>query len=118
MTAKQYPHFLFVHILTASEQDGAGNWSDPIDNWVLHSICREETNGKGSVVNGFDGKSTVFSSTVFLPRTAEKISEGSEIMICESDEVNVYTSAPIGVCRVKGQVLNFSKGQLHSKLWI
>lgn len=108
---KQYPHFLFVHVVSEATQDGDGNWTTATDSWVLHSICREETNGKGSVINGTDGKAIVFSSTVFMPYSWSKISENTEVLVSE-------TNNPEGTVRIKGQVLKFDTGQLHRRLWL
>lgn len=108
---KQYPHFLFVRVVVESTQDASGNWSSTSDSWVLHSVCREETNGKGSVVNGIDGKAIVFSSTVHMPKSAVRIVEGTQILVSE-------TESEIGLCRVKGQVLKFDVGQLNCRLWV
>ena len=69
MAIKQYPHYLFVRIVSESVQDSDGNWTTPSDSWLLHSICREETNGKGSMINGADGKAIVFSSTISIGPT-------------------------------------------------
>ncbi|MBV5348854.1 hypothetical protein JZU61_04260 [bacterium] len=108
---KQYPHFLFVHVVSEAVQDDQGNWSDPSDKWVLHSICREETNGKGSLINGVDGKAITFSSNVFMPKTAQKIKDGTEVLVSETND-------PAGTVRIKGQSLKFDVGQLNCRLWV
>lgn len=111
MAVKQYPHFLFVHLVAESVQDADGNWTDAVDGWVKHSICREETNGAGRQINGLDGKAIVFSSTVYMPRTAAKIQEGTEVLVSETD-------IETGACRVKGTVLKHDISQLHARLWL
>lgn len=109
---KQYPHFLFVHVVADSVQDQqTGNWTESVNSWVKHSICREETNGKGQTVNGPDGKAIVFSSTVYMPKSAATIKEGTEALVSETESIN-------GAIRIKGQVLKFSPGQLNCRLWI
>lgn len=111
MNVKQYPYYLFKRTVTPSSQDGEGNWSTPTDSWVLHSICREETNGKGSLIRGDDGRAIVFGSTVYMPKSAAKIDEGTEILVSETNSEN-------GVCRIRGQVLKFDVGQLNCRLWV
>lgn len=112
MAVKQYPHFLFVHQVSESTQDPeTGDWWTPEDQWVMHSVCREETNGAGRMINGPDGQAIVFSSTVYLPRTAAKITEGTEVKVMESNDVN-------GFCRVSGKNLKFDASQLHARLWV
>lgn len=107
---EQYPHYLLVKVVTDSVQQGDGSWSVATSQWVLHSICREQTNGKGSVVNGPDGKAIVFSSVIHLPLETERIPEGTEVIVS-------YTESVTGL-RLKGQVLKFDKGQLHCRLWV
>lgn len=108
---KQYPHYLFVRIVSESVQDSDGNWTSSNESWNLHSECREETNGKGNIINGTDGKAIVFSSVIYLPKSTPKIIEGSEVMIgsIDSNENDV---------RIKGTVLKFSEGQLSCRLWV
>lgn len=110
----QYPHYLYRREVAASTQDADGNWvnngGDP-SSWELHSMCREETNGKGSTINGSDGKAVVYSSTVYMPRDAAEIKEGTEVVVSQFNE-------PDDGVRIKGQILKFDKGQLNNRLWV
>lgn len=108
---KQYPHFLFVKIVTESTQDDSGNWSDATESWVLNSVCREQSNGKGSVVNGPDGKAIIFTSVIHLPLSANILIEGTEVFVSE-------TNSSLGIVRIKGQILKYNVGQLHNRLWV
>ena len=108
----QYPHFMFVKISGGeSVQDGDGNWTTSAGTWGLHTVCREETNGKGSAINGPDGKALVYSSLVNLPRGTVRIQEETEVLITETND-------PAGTVRIKGQVQKFDNGQLHARIWI
>lgn len=107
---KQYPHFLYVHQVSEATQDENGNWTDVTDSWVLHSVCREVTNGRGTMINGSDGKAIIFSSVVQLPSTCESIKEGTEIRACNTENVDDI--------RVSGKVLKFDIGQYHRRLWV
>lgn len=109
---KQYPHYLFVKQVTPATQDPeTGNWLPGSESWELHSFCREEPNGKGSVVRGPDGQQAVFSSNVFMPKDTDMIDEGVEARVCNTldEEASI---------RVSGQVLRFHPGQLNCKLWL
>jgi hypothetical protein len=108
---KQYSHFLFVKQVTESTQDESGNWSTASESWVLHSVCREQSNGKGSVINSQDGKAIVFASVIHLPLTASRLKENTEVLVSE-------TSSSDGLVRIKGQVLKYDVGQLHHRLWV
>lgn len=108
---KQYPHYLFKHVVTESTQNADGSWSQSTDSWVLHSECREETNGKGQQINGNDGRAVVYSSTVYMPKSSSRIAEGTEILVSETNSSN-------GICRIKGRVLKYSEGQLSCRLWV
>lgn len=107
----QYPHHLFKLVVSGSIQDADGNWSTPGSSYVYHSECREETNGKGSFINGIDGKAVVFSSTVYLPGYADRIAEGTEVIVSESKDVAGFT-------RAKGKVLNCDKTRLSGRVWL
>lgn len=105
---RQYPHSLYVHVVGDSTQDGDGNWSEPLENWSLHSVCREETNGKGNIIRTPDGQSIVFSSTIYMPSTALKIQEGAEVQVRDSEDAT----------RIQGRVLKFDVGQINRRLWL
>lgn len=107
----QYPHFLFVKSVTESVKDENGNWSDASEQWVLHSMCREQSNGKGRMINGADGKAILFASVVHMPLETVKIIEGTEIKVGNSED-------PEAIGRITGQVLKFDVGQLHCRLWV
>lgn len=108
----QYPHYLFVLISGSdSVQDENGNWVSSEPSWSFHSMCREETNGAGRQINGVDGKATVFSSTVFMPKGTAKIEEGTQILVSQIKSEN-------GPFRVKGAVLKFDPNQLNCRLWV
>lgn len=107
----QYPHFLFVKQVVEATQDVDGNWSNSSESWGLHSVCRDQSNGKGTVINGQDGKAIVFSSVIHLPLESSRISENTEVLVSE-------TNNPIGTIRIKGQVLKYDVGQLHNRLWL
>lgn len=104
----QYPHSLVVHVVNESVQDDNGNWSDQTDEWVIHSICRVEPNGKGSVINGQDGKAIVYADTVYMPLGTAKIPAMSEVIVYGQD----------GATKATGKVINFSNGQLNARLWL
>lgn len=110
----QYPHYLYMREVSEGTQDNSGNWVNnggSPSGWVLHSMCREETNGKGSTINGTDGKAVVYSSTVYIPRGAGEIKEGTEVVVSQFND-------PEDGVRIKGQILKFDKGQLNNRLWV
>lgn len=107
----QYPHYLYVHVVGTSVQDASGNWTTPSESWKLHSMCREETNGKGSVINDADGRSVVYSSVIYLPKSAAEIVAGTEIVV---SQFNDYDD---GV-RIKAMVIKFENGQLNKRIWV
>lgn len=117
MAVKQYPHFIFVHLVEESMQDNEGNWSTPVDTWVKHCICREETNGAGRSIIGPDGNAIVFSSVVYAPRTASRIKEGTEAIVSSTDIVS-GDGTPVGEIRIKATILKFDGAQLHARIWL
>ncbi len=63
------------------------------------------------MINGSDGKAIVFSSTVYMPKSAAKIKEGTGVLVSETESTS-------GVIRIKGQAMKFSPGQMNNRLWI
>lgn len=108
---QQYPHFLFVRSLGISTQNDDGSWTAGTDRWVFHSICREQTNGKGSLINTTDGRSILYSSVIHLPIQAGRIVEGTEVLVTEGENETDQK-------RVGGMALKFDAGQLHNRLWV
>jgi hypothetical protein len=107
----QYPHYLFVHVVGASVQDADGNWTTTNDSYQFLSMCREETNGKGSVINGSDGRSVVYSSVIYIPRSGSSVAEGAEVVVTQFND-------PEDGVRLRGRVLKFDVGQMNKRLWV
>ena len=108
---KQYPHYLFaVTSETESVQDANGNWSDSDPEKVFLSVCREETDGRGSEIQVAGGTFRRFTSLIQLPKTAPKVDDGTSIIVADNAD---GTSV-----RITGVVLKFSADQFHSRLWV
>lgn len=108
---RQYPHYLFAIVPNGeSIQDENGEWSDSDVSNVLMSMCREETDGRGREIQVADGTFHRFTSLVQLPKGATKVEVGTEIIVSDNADGT-------GV-RIKGSVLKFDAGQLHSRLWV
>lgn len=112
VAVKQYPHFLFVLVPGGdSYQDNEGNWVEVPDSWTFHSICREETNGRGTTIQGADGNALVFSSLVLLPRGVERVANGTQVRVCDQKNEN-------GPVRIDKPVQGCDIGQLHGRIWL
>lgn len=110
MVIKQYPHYLFAFTTGESVQDENGYWTDESQQTVFLSMCREETDGRGSEVQTADGTYRKFSSLIQIPKGALIIEEGASVFVAENEDGS-------GI-RIKGTALKFDKGQLHSRLWV
>lgn len=106
----QYPHYLFVTEATEAYQDEDGNWVGGGTQLVLKTKCREETNGKGLLVQVAGGEFKLFSSLIQCPEGTSRIQEGTEIVVSDDESGNEV--------RIKGEVLKCDKGQLHTRLWV
>lgn len=108
----QYNHYLFVQTVGGeSVQDENGNWVTPEPGWSFHSMCREETNGKGAQIQTVDGKAIVYSSLIQLPQGTARITENTPVIVSETNNAQ-------GVIRIKGPALKFDNGQLHCRIWV
>ena len=109
---RQYPHYLFaVKCEIEAYKDGGGNWVQPDDATPeMVSMCREETNGKGTQIQVAGGTFHVFASLVQLPKGVPVVADGTTVFVSnDPDGMDV---------RIKGTALKFDNGQLHSRLWL
>lgn len=107
----QYPHFLFAVVPGGeSTQDKNGNWSDSDTTNVFISMCREETDGRGSEIQVAGGTFRRFTSLVQLPKGTQKVEDGTSVFVADNADGS-------GI-RVTGTALKFDAGQLHSRLWV
>ncbi len=107
----QYPHFLFViEAMSASVQDENGNWvgSGTAPRYI--GRCREETAGAGSEFQVAGGTFLKASALIQLPEGTERVPDGSTVIIADDAGGNDV--------RIRGTVLHFDQGQLHSRLWL
>jgi hypothetical protein len=111
MIIKQYPHYLFaVNAGSESIQDENGNWGDSEVTNTFISMCREETDGRGSEVQVAGGTFHRFTSLVQLPKGVQRVEVGTNVFVADNADGT-------GI-RVQGVVLKFDEGQLHSRLWV
>ena len=111
MKLVQYPHYLFaVNAGGDSVQDENGNWSDAETTNIVISTCREETDGRGSEIQVAGGTFHRFTSLMQLPKGAQKVEVGSTVFVAnKADGTDI---------RIRGVVLKYDVGQLHSRLWV
>jgi len=123
----QYPQYLYALIHTEGVQNpDTGYYDNATNGWVLKGICREETNGKGHVINGTGGQAITFSSLIQMPKGSERIPEGTEVMVLRNQVANVATLTDSWILSGKksgevvagGACLKCDTGRLHSRIWI
>lgn len=107
---KQYPHYLFQEVGGVSQQNANGEWIETQSSTNFVSMCREETNGKGSEIVVAGGKYVKFSSLIQLPKGAQRIEVGANVIISNDAEGSDV--------RVSGVCLKYDEGQLHNRLWL
>nr|DAN62634.1 MAG TPA: hypothetical protein [Caudoviricetes sp.] len=107
---KQYPHYLFRKVTTGATQDENGDYVAGVEKWEFVSMCREETNGKGSVVTLADGRAITFGALVQCPKGSSRIPEGTIIRVSDDDQ-----GASV---RCTGECLKSDCGQLHTRHWL
>lgn len=107
---RQYPHYLFALITGESTQEEDGRWSDEDQQTIFLSMCREETDGRGSEIQTADGTYRKYSAIIQIPNGALTIDEGTSVFVSNHEDGSDV--------RIKGVALKFDKGQLHSRLWV
>lgn len=110
MALKQYPHYLFKEVGCVSTQNANGEWTEGVPTRQIVSVCREETNGKGVEIMVGGGKYVKFSALIQIPKGAERIEVGENVII---------TNDSVGLdVRISGICLKYDEGQLHNRLWV
>lgn len=107
---KQYPHYLFALTSEAATQNADGDFVGGEAQYTFISMCREETNGRGSKLEVGDGAFIVYTSLIQLPKDSASVVEGQEVAVF-NDEARTSL-------RVSGECLKFDNGQLHNRLWL
>lgn len=95
----------------AATQNADGDFvSESEAQYTFLSMCREETNGRGSKLEVGDGTFIVFTSLIQLPKDSASVVEGQKVA--------VFDDAACTSLRVSGECLKFDNGQLHNRLWL
>lgn len=107
---KQYPHYLFIEDAEISVQDEQGNWTESTVSRKFISMCREESDGRGTEFQVAGGEYHKATSVIQCPKNCPKVSKGTMIFVA-----NDHDCADV---RISGICLNFDPAQLHSRLWV
>lgn len=126
VTGKQYYEYLYSFSDGEATQQANGSWTPAATGWALNGACREETNGKGSVITTADGKALSFASLIQLPKGATRIPEGTKVIVTTAtvavadlaSEAYRRSAKASGLIVAEGTCLKFDAGRLHSRLWI
>lgn len=122
----QYPHHLYKRVSGEAVQNEQGSWVTTGAAFQYCGSCREETNGRGSKVQAANGVFREFSSLVQIPAGAERISEGTEIVVTTTEVEPaqllssdfVETAKAEGLVRISGECMKYDEGRLHNRLWV
>ena len=124
---KQYYEKLYAFSGGEATQQPNGSWAPAAGSgWQLKGDCREETNGKGSVITTADGKALSFASLIQMPKGTARIPEGTKVIVTSAavDVTNLLseeyrrTAKASGLIVAEGTCLKFDFGRLHSRMWI
>ncbi|MFA5651091.1 MAG: hypothetical protein WC914_08105 [Proteiniphilum sp.] len=126
-TSHQYPQGLFKKTITPSQQLPNGSWTEETEAWQAVSACREETNGRGTMINTADGRAIAFSSLIQAPKGTPRVDEGTEVIISTDAQLDVTkllnadfvtTAKQQGIIVAQGTCLKCDSGRLHTRIWI
>jgi hypothetical protein len=110
MIVKQYPHYLFIEEAAESIQDEQGNFIECLVSRKFISMCREETDGKGTEYQVAGGEYQKATSVIQCPKSCPVVSRGTNVIVANDKECKDI--------RISGICLNFDPAQLHSRLWV
>lgn len=102
-----YPHRLYVVSIDSSRnEDGYVNTTEGYETFVGN--CRLETQGKASQMAREDGTQTYVSATIYAQSVEGCVCSGN--IVCVRDAY--------GNQLIRKQVINCSKTQLHTRIWV
>lgn len=107
---KQYPHYLFIEDAEATVQDELGIWTETKVSRKFISMCREESDGKGTEHQVAGGEYQKATSVIQCPKNCPKVRKGTRVII--ANDIDCTDIRIVGIC------LNFDPAQLHSRLWV
>lgn len=107
---KQYPHYLFIEVATESTQDSQGNWTECEVSRKFISMCREESDGKGTEYQVAGGDYQKATSVIQCPKSCPFVGKGTRVIVANDKDCTDI--------RIDGICLNFDPAQLHSRLWL
>jgi len=105
--ARQYPYVLEVCQQSSPIKDENGDWSKPVEEWVVVGKCRDEV-GNGRSILTANGIAEIFSALIQMPKCIPTILVESQIRVIDSE----------GNTRITGRVINFVRSQMHAQLWV
>jgi hypothetical protein len=101
---------LFVEVATESVQQEDGSWTESTITREFISMCREESDGKGTEYQVAGGDYQKTTSLIQCPKSCPKVAKGTRVFV---------TNDPDGDdVRISGICLNFDPAQLHCRLWL
>lgn len=115
----QYPHSLYYQQTAEATQDSTGSWKPGQAEWVYFGPCRLERNGQALSIPTADGKTFVFSGTIYMPRNTEikPLPIGTRVIVtrtrAESD--SDPNTAEILIDKPNA---TFETGRLHNRMWV
>lgn len=102
------PHILrYLTPGTNAVKDNNGDWTPGSPGIEMQVPCRYEPNGRGSTIASNDGSQIVYAGIIYMDVDAERVEYGTSVEVF-NNEVSIFS----------GKAINFSNGQLNSRLWV
>nr|DAF18213.1 MAG TPA: hypothetical protein [Caudoviricetes sp.]DAL00410.1 MAG TPA: hypothetical protein [Caudoviricetes sp.]DAR74253.1 MAG TPA: hypothetical protein [Caudoviricetes sp.]DAW83706.1 MAG TPA: hypothetical protein [Caudoviricetes sp.] len=106
MAVKQYPYRLKALIHSEGYFDeSTAEWTEGTSEWVDFGVCRDE--GSTSKKQTEDGEFYIQTSVIYAPKSIKNIDKGTKVQVWNGEEL-----------RLEGNVVNFTKDQLHTRIWL
>jgi hypothetical protein len=104
----RYPHVITITYAAKPTLVTSTGKYTPATPGTYSSICRAESNGKGSLVRNAEGNQYLYAYAVYLPVLAVSFPFGAAVTLANEDGTVFYT----------GKVQGFEQLQKSTKIWL
>lgn len=103
----QYDYDLEKLVISGGGKDSDGYPIPTSQNWVFHSKCRDEPNGKAQYIMVADGSRYQYAAIILCPEGTSELKDGTRIRVKKGQKI-----------RLDSTVKNSDESNFHTRIWV